>query len=809
MSDRTQNRHTHWAYARIHQAMAPGERLMIRLRLRSKLALLGVLMTVPLLLLGALSLRDLWRQLDMAERETAGLQALGLLVRIVPELQLQRAQAMADPVSPTQDPAHHLAASRRVVDEALPALDQAMAAEALAPAREPWQTLHQRLNASAGGAGGGFTAQSELLDATILHMRLVAEVSGLVLNDDAVAYQMIDLLVNVDPQLAEALSRTVALGGAALATQGVSMTELAQVLAVGQLAARMQANLHARLEALARHDGEAPGSAAPARAAVEQFMRDVDARFGTSGVGGDAARFRADGDHALALVHALQRDLILRLQAHQTQRERLLWLKMGARTAVMLAGLAVMMYLISAFFVSFHRSLDRLHRGTAAIAAGNLAHTLHVSGRDELAEIGGIVESMSARLSTLVAEIRTSASFVNQTGQQVSVSSTRLAARTDEQAGSLRSSVAAISSLSVDMARNAKAAHELDELAQRLTVQAEQGHLSMRETVQSMLQLQHAVERVSKVVRVIDEVAFQTSMLSLNAAIEASRAGDSGRGFAVVAIEVRQLAQRCADSAEEIRRLIGETGAEAHQSTEMLDAASSSLDAVVRGVRDISSALRGISDHSTQHSKDLQLVTHAVGNLDEITRENAMLVEQSATASHALVARADRLRHAVSSIRLRQGSADEALSLVERALAHVQAVGRDRAVADFHDPAGAFIDRDLYVFALGRDGRYVACGAKPDNVGQLYNVTKGLDAAVFQAAWAAAESGGGWVQYTVVDPLTKRVKPKESWIVLLDEETLLGCGVYRSAPVDAAVKPLPPPASEPARPDHPTAEAVA
>lgn len=809
MSDRTLNRHTHWAYARFLQALAPGERLMIRLRLRSKLALLGVLVAVPLLLLGALSLRDLWHQLDVVERETAGLQALGLLVRVVPELQLQRAQALADPGSPAQDRAQHLATSRRVVDEALPALDQAMAAEVLAPARDSWRTLHQRLKASAGGAGGGFTAQSELLDATLRHMRLVAEVSGLVLNDDAVAYQMIDLLVNVDPQLAEALSKTVALGGAALDTQGVSVTEVAQVLAVGQLAARTQANLHDRLEALARHGGEAPGSAAPARVAVEQFMRDVDARFGTAGVGGDAARFRADGSQALALVHALQRDLILRLQAHLTQAERLLWLKMGARMAVMLAGLTVMMYLMSAFVVSFHRSLNRLHRGTAAIAAGNLAHSLQVSGRDELAEIGGIVESMSARLSTLVAEIRTSASFVNQTGQQVSVGSTRLAGRTDEQAGSLRSSVAAISSLSVDMARNAEAAHQLDELAQRLTGEAEQGHLAMQETVQSMLQLQQAVERVSEVVRVIDEVAFQTSMLSLNAAIEASRAGDSGRGFAVVAIEVRQLAQRCAESAEEIRKLIGDTGAQAHQSTEKLDAASSSLDAVVRGVRDISSALRGISDHSTQHSQDLQLVTNAVGNLDEITRENAKLVEQSATASHALVTRADRLRDAVSSMRLRQGSADEALGLVERALAHVQAVGRDQAVADFHDPAGGFIDRDLYVFAFGRDGRYVACGAKPGNVGQLYNVTQGLDAAFLQAAWAAAEAGGGWVQYTVVDPLTQRVKPKESWIVPLDEETLLGCGVYRSAPADAALKTPPPPASEPARPEQPAAEAVA
>jgi signal transduction histidine kinase len=100
------------------------------------------------------------------------------------------------------------------------------------------------------------------------------------------------------------------------------------------------------------------------------------------------------------------------------------------------------------------------------------------------------------------------------------------------------------------------------------------------------------------------------------------------------------------------------------------------------------------------------------------------------------------------------------------------------------------MDRDLYVFALGRDGRYVAFGAEPDNVGQLYNVTKGQDAGFLQSAWAAAEAGGGWVQSTAIDPITQRPRPKESWIVQLDEETLLGCGVHRGEATDPVAQPL-------------------
>jgi methyl-accepting chemotaxis protein len=790
MIERNRTRQTHWAYARLMQALAPGERLMSHLRLHSKLALLGVLVVAPLLLLGALSMQDLWRALQAGQRQSAGLQALEQLVRVVPELQLQRAQLMDEASAPAPAQANSLATSRRNVDEAMLALERAMTNGPLAPALDSWHPLQERLQASIRGTETGFAAQSALLDSLLRQIRRVAEVSGLLFNGDAVTFEMIDLLVNVDPPLSEALAKTLALGGAAHAAPSRNPAELAEVLSEGQLAARLQLVLSDRLEAVARHGGEAPGSAEPARVAVEQFMRDVEARLGTTDRSGDADRFRERGTHALALVHALQRDLILRLQDRISDKERLLWLELTTRATGIFAVLIAIGYLMSALVVSMRRSLNHLHRGTAAIAAGNLTHPLRVAGRDELADIGRIVEAMSARLSTMVAEIRNSASFVNLTGQEVSVGSTRLAGRTDEQAGSLRSSIAAISSLSVDMARNAEAALELDRLAQSLTGQAEKGHLAMQETVTSMRQLQQAVEQVSEMVRVIDEVAFQTSMLSLNAAIEASRAGESGRGFAVVATEVGQLAQRCAESAEEIRVLIGNTGAQAQLSTEKLDAASSSLDGVVRGVRDISGALRIISDHSTQHSQDLQQVTHAVGSLDEITRENAKLVEQSATASHALVTRADRLRDAVSSMRLRQGSADEALGLVERAVAHVKAAGLERAVADFHDPGGAFIDRDLYVFALGRDGRYVACGAKPANVGQLYSVTKGQDEVFLRSAWAAAEAGGDWVQCTAIDPITQLVRPKESWIVQLDEETLLGCGVHRDATAEPVIQPL-------------------
>jgi signal transduction histidine kinase len=148
------------------------------------------------------------------------------------------------------------------------------------------------------------------------------------------------------------------------------------------------------------------------------------------------------------------------------------------------------------------------------------------------------------------------------------------------------------------------------------------------------------------------------------------------------------------------------------------------------------------------------------------------------------VDRADKLREAVASMRLRQGSADEALEMVRRAHEHVQSVGREQAFADFHAAGGDFIDRDLYVFCFDRDGVYAACGAKPANVGQHYSVTPGLDARFMEAVWAAAEDGGGWVRYEVINPLTLAIMPKESYVLPLDAQTAIGCGIYRR---DAAI----------------------
>ena len=761
----------------------PGIAFMRQLRMPVKMGLLGLMAAVPLLLLLLAISSKLRNDQQVVQTELAGAQVAVALIDVVVRLQAHRDLAHRG-LSGHAQARQQLPAAAEALNAAVTALDSHQSASLPFPLPETWPGLRTQIGALAAGQGPTqrndlFALHSQQVAGLRQMLLLVGERSGLLLDAQATTYFLMDLAIERMVPWLEALGTTRSQGAALLARGDASRAERAMV--IGHAAA---VNLHLddmdfRLAALARSGHPMPAPWAPARAAAQRLSENTQALFSAEALQGEASAFHRQGseaiDAALLLKQAVDSALVQGLAQRASDRVLATGLQMGI-TAV---ALALLGYLASAFYVSFSGALNTLLLGVSKVANGDLSHRIEIKGRDELSDIGTLVERMNLRLSAMVAEIRTSAVRVGMSGQQVAHSSQSLAERTEAQASSLRQTVATVSQLSHAVAANASAASSLDQLTGRLRSRAEQGGGAMRDSVAAMAGLEGSSRRMGEIIGVIDGIAFQTNILALNAAVEAARAGESGRGFAVVAAEVRSLAQRSATAASEIRGLIARSAEQVESSVRQTRAVGETLDEVVAGVRQVSESLRGIAEASARQSADLAQVSQSVGTLDEITRHNAGMVEHSAQASQELVGRAQALSSAVASIRLRQGSADEAHALVDRALVLIAERGLAAAAPDLHDKGQGFVDRDLYVFVIDREGRYQVHGAKPAMQGKRVHEVPGIDGDRFvRDAWAAAPSGG-WVEYDIVNPESGLVQPKASYIKAIDNQLALGCGVYK------------------------------
>jgi methyl-accepting chemotaxis protein len=439
-----------------------------------------------------------------------------------------------------------------------------------------------------------------------------------------------------------------------------------------------------------------------------------------------------------------------------------------------------LLYSLLALHLSTHQDLQQMVQTVERMLQGDMRNKPVEPRRDELGHVVGTLALLGRTISTMVADVRSNSAFVAYSSRSLAHDSQDLSDRTEQQTANLEQTAASVEELSSTVQDNAGQAASATARAGEVLGVAEGAATAMEQTVASVEAMQASARRMDEIVGVIDGLAFQTNILALNAAVEAARAGESGRGFAVVASEVRSLAQRSAEASREIRQLISNSSKQIAVSVQQIHAAGNTITQVLGGIRDVASNMTQISSSSAEQSSGLSEISSAVSQLDEITQRNAHMVEMAVAKARDMEGRASTLVDSVAMFKLQQGSPEEALALVERAAAHRQRGSLESFLRDITDPGHGFHDRDMYVFVLGRDGRYLAFGGNPSKVGSRVQDVPGIDGeGLLQTIQAQADVEPGWVEYDISNPSTGQVQAKMSYVCGVDGLSM-GCGVYKN-----------------------------
>ncbi|WP_280154796.1 methyl-accepting chemotaxis protein [Piscinibacter sp. XHJ-5] len=287
----------------------------------------------------------------------------------------------------------------------------------------------------------------------------------------------------------------------------------------------------------------------------------------------------------------------------------------------------------------------------ARIAQGDLSTAVTTRDGDRSSILAGIAR-MQAALLHVVGEVRSGAQSVASASSQIAQGNLDLSSRTEEQASSLQQTAASVEQMASAVKNNADTASKANQLAAGASQAAVEGGEVVQQVVATMADISEASRRIADIIAVIDGIAFQTNILALNAAVEAARAGEHGKGFAVVAAEVRNLAQRSATAAREIKGLIGASVSRVDDGSRLVADAGRTMDDIVSRVRRVSDLMNEISAATVEQSGGISQINLAVAQLDQTTQQNAALVEEASAASESLKTHGARLLESVAVFRL-------------------------------------------------------------------------------------------------------------------------------------------------------------
>jgi len=367
----------------------------------------------------------------------------------------------------------------------------------------------------------------------------------------------------------------------------------------------------------------------------------------TSGAQFHAAGMQAiDALHALAgaSANALDGLLLERIARDEARRALIL--------AAMLLVLLAAAYLCAGFYAAFARDVGQLRTAVAAAAAGDLSQRITSQAHDEIGDLVRDFGAMTHGLATLVQEIRGGAAVIAAAGADIAQGNAALSGHTATQSEALGATVDSMRELTATVGRNEAHVGQGRTLVASAAEVALRGGETVSAVVETMASIKASSHKIVDIIGVINGIAFQTNILALNAAVEAARAGEQGRGFAVVAAEVRSLAQRSSEAAQQIKRLIGDSVATVDAGGDLVNAAGSTMRQVVDAVQQVAVVIGRISSAGAEQNGEIAQINVALAQIDDMTRQNAGLVDEARAGSLRLHEEGEALTQAVSRFRL-------------------------------------------------------------------------------------------------------------------------------------------------------------